>query len=87
MVTTPDAGDTDDIIRRDRVGVLVDGEDEGAHVRALDRLDTLLAEEGLAKRCRQAAERYYDLETGCSGLRRLYDSLVSGNTRVLFEAT
>jgi glycosyltransferase involved in cell wall biosynthesis len=79
VVATPDAGDTDHIIRRERVGVVVEGDSETAYCNALRELESLMTDADLRGRCRQAAERHYSVDTACDRLRGLYHSLLDGS--------
>jgi glycosyltransferase involved in cell wall biosynthesis len=75
VVTTPNAGDVDEIIRRERVGVvLADHGDEASEVAAGELLG-LLEDPSTSKRCRRAAETHYSLETACHRQMDLYHAL------------
>ena len=76
VVITPNVSDTEDIIRRERVGVLLSGFSDEAYERALDELLALLEDSDLPKRCRAAAEEHYGLEPACERLQALYAPLV-----------
>jgi len=76
VVITPNVSDTEDIIRRERVGVLLSGFSDEAYERALDELLALLADSDLPKRCRAAAEEHYGLEPACERLQALYAPLL-----------
>jgi glycosyltransferase involved in cell wall biosynthesis len=66
-------GDVDELIDRDRVGVLIDSLDENGYTAALDRLDRL---GDVSEQCRLVARRSFDLESvGGQRYRRLYDRL------------
>lgn len=75
VVVTPNAGDTEDIIRRDRVGVIVEQHTDEAYGRAARELLALLQDGALADRCRRAAEMHYALEPACARQFRLYEDL------------
>jgi glycosyltransferase involved in cell wall biosynthesis len=55
IVTTPGAGDYSDMVVRRSVGVVVEGLHAEGYRRAAEGLRGLLAEPGIAERCRQAA--------------------------------
>jgi glycosyltransferase involved in cell wall biosynthesis len=76
VVITPNVSDTEDIIRRERVGVLLSGFSDEAYARALDELLALLEDSDLPKRCRAAAEEHYGLGPACERLQALYAPLV-----------
>jgi glycosyltransferase involved in cell wall biosynthesis len=75
VVITPNVSDTEDIVRRERVGVLLSGFSATAYARALDELLALLEDPGLPGRCRLASEKYYGLEPACERLHEMYISL------------
>ncbi|MGH9761295.1 MAG: glycosyltransferase, partial [Blastocatellia bacterium] len=56
VVTTPNISDTEDIIRNERVGVIVENHSDGDYLKAIQELRALLADQGTAERCRRAAE-------------------------------
>lgn len=77
VITTPNVSDTDEIIRRERVGVVVNEHTDEAYSRALAELQALLKDDQLAARCRRAAEDHYALEPACDRQMNLYQSLLS----------
>mgnify|MGYP000947241287 CR=1 FL=1 len=79
VITTPNVSDTDEIIRREKVGVVVEGHTDEAYRRAIQDLLELLATPKLSERCRRAAEKYYSLNPACERQLHLYKSLVTGN--------
>ena len=76
VVITPNVSDTEEIIRRERVGVLLSGFSDEAYERALGELLALLGDSDLPKRCRAAAEGHYGLGPACERLQALYTALV-----------
>jgi glycosyltransferase involved in cell wall biosynthesis len=77
VVTTPNVSDIDDIIRRERVGVIVSEDSDFAYRRAAVELRSLLADKELRNRCRRAAEMHYALEPACDRQLTLYHELIS----------
>ena len=75
VVTTPNVSDTDAIVRRERVGVVVDGSSPESLAAAGHELRELLADPELPGRCRRAAEQHYDLASGCERQLALYRDL------------
>jgi glycosyltransferase involved in cell wall biosynthesis len=75
VVTTPNVSDIEDIVSRERVGVLLPRFSPEAYERALDDLLTLLEDPDLPRRCRAASEKYYGLEPNCERLHEMYLSL------------
>ncbi len=76
VVITPNVSDTEEIVRRDRVGVLLPEFSDEAYDSALDELVALLEDPDLSRRCRAAAERHYGLALTCERIRGLYAALV-----------
>ena len=77
VVTTPNVSDTDEIIRTERVGVVVRENSDEAFRSAARELKSLLEDEELPARCRRAAERHYALAPACDRQFRLYGELSS----------
>jgi glycosyltransferase involved in cell wall biosynthesis len=75
VVLTSNISDCEDIVYRERVGVILNGCDDYAYSRALAELRVLLADDDLADRCRQAAESHYGLEAACEEQASLYHRL------------
>lgn len=75
VITTPNVSDTDEIIRRERVGVIVHEHTDDAYVRAVRELRSLLKDAELSLRCRRAAETHYALEPACERQVSLYNKL------------
>jgi glycosyltransferase involved in cell wall biosynthesis len=76
IVTTPKVGDSEEIIQRERVGVIVRSHDDEGHRRAIDELLALLADPDLAQPCRRAAEAHYSLDSACRDQVALYRNLL-----------
>jgi glycosyltransferase involved in cell wall biosynthesis len=76
-VVTSNAGDTDDIIRREGVGVIVENHSDEEYRRVSMELLKLLEDPNLAFRCRRAAETNYALSSACNDQFRLYEMLTS----------
>jgi glycosyltransferase involved in cell wall biosynthesis len=75
VVITPNVSDTEDIVRQERVGVLLPEFSDEAYERAVDQLVALLEDPDLHGRCRAAAEKYYGLPTACERVQGLYTLL------------
>jgi len=75
VITTPNVSDTDEIVRREGVGVVVEGHDPQQYERALDHLERLLEDADLSQRCRSAAELHYSLQVACERQASLYRRL------------
>jgi glycosyltransferase involved in cell wall biosynthesis len=72
VVTTSGVGDTETLVREDRIGVVVESLDKVGYERACDSLSALVAErEDLRERCRQSAVRRFGLDRGLEGYRNV----------------
>jgi glycosyltransferase involved in cell wall biosynthesis len=83
IVTTPNNSDMDEIIRRERVGVVVRGHADQDYQQAARELRELLQDPELESRCRRAAEKHYSLESACEQQIRLYGQLLERPIPVL----
>ena len=79
MITTSNVSDTDEIIRREKVGVIIEGHNAEAYRRAIHELKELLRDPALSQRCRQAAEKYYALAPACEQQMQMYKNLLPTN--------
>jgi glycosyltransferase involved in cell wall biosynthesis len=77
VVTTPNVSDTDEIIERERVGVIVRAHTDDEYRRAAHELGRLLNDPELPQRCRRAAESHYALEPACDRQMSLYREVLS----------
>jgi glycosyltransferase involved in cell wall biosynthesis len=80
VVTTPNVSDTDDIIHKENVGIIVQKHTEEAYKKAFSELKELLKDPNISERCRRAAETYYALAPACERQIALYET-VKGNKR------
>jgi len=81
-VLTPGIGDTGEIARKERVGALLEGDDEAEFARTWDNLRELVSDPGTRLRCRDAAERFYGLDHYCALQMGAYGSLRNGSQNV-----
>jgi glycosyltransferase involved in cell wall biosynthesis len=79
VITTPNVSDTDEIIRREGVGVIVREHSDAEYRRAGQELRSLLKDPELARRCRRAAESHYALQPACERQVSLYAAVASAN--------
>lgn len=70
-------GDMADLIERYRVGVVIEDGSQTSIDNALASLDILYQDNGLAARCRNAAEAYFSADSGAEKYRRIYKSIIS----------
>jgi len=75
VVANEGVGDVARIIRDHRVGVLAAGPSDAEMQAALAELEALLADPGLATRCRKAAEEIFSLQVGTEAYARIYSAL------------
>jgi glycosyltransferase involved in cell wall biosynthesis len=87
VLTTPNVSDTDEIIRRERVGVVVEEHSDEAYRRAFHELLELLADPELPQRCRRAAEAHYALDRACELQIEFYRNLTDSNLKELAQVS
>ena len=81
VIATPGLGDVDEIIRRERVGTMVQDHSDDAYRASLEELRALLRDPELPDRCRAAAERHYGLEDACQRQVAVYEQLANDRSR------
>jgi glycosyltransferase involved in cell wall biosynthesis len=81
VIATPGLGDVDEIVRRERVGVVVQDHTDDAYRDALGDLENLLRDPELAGRCRAAAETHYGLDAACRRQVAVYEQLADAGGR------
>jgi glycosyltransferase involved in cell wall biosynthesis len=87
VISNAGVGDTDKLIGSDGVGVILRGFHPDAYSAALDAMDALLREPGLASRCAATAVSRFDLATvGGTRYRRLYHRLLGSRELTLAGA-
>jgi glycosyltransferase involved in cell wall biosynthesis len=77
VVTTPNVSDTDEIVRREGVGVVVKEHSEAGYSEAIRTLAKLLEDPELTARCRRAAETHYALGPACERQMALYREVLA----------
>lgn len=75
-------GDTDKIMLRNNVGVVVEGFNEEGYRNALVKLTDLLKDADLADRCRSTAEKYLSLTAAIDKYNGIYKILDTHHTRL-----
>ncbi len=76
VITNAGIGDLDDLIKEDRVGVILDGFSRESYIRVLEEMERLLLEPGIAERCRDSARNRFDLvNIGGVRYRMLYQRM------------
>jgi glycosyltransferase involved in cell wall biosynthesis len=76
VVANKGVGDVADIVRQNKVGVIVDGHDPAQMRAALDELKVLMQDPDLPGRCRATAEAVFSLEAGTEAYRGVYASIL-----------
>jgi len=76
VISTPNVSDTDEIIRRENVGVIIESQTKEAYISAFQTVRQLLKDPELPMRCRAAAEKHYALLPACKRQISLYEKLV-----------
>lgn len=87
VITTPNVSDTDEIIRREKVGTIIRNHTDGAYRQAAQELLQLLRDGELSSRCRRAAETYYALHPACEKQVDLYRDLAYGTANEFIQAS
>jgi glycosyltransferase involved in cell wall biosynthesis len=77
VVITPNVSDTDEIVRREGVGVVVREHSEAGYSEAIRTLAKLLEDPELGARCRWAAEAHYALGPACERQMALYRQVLA----------
>ncbi|UCB56954.1 MAG: glycosyltransferase [Candidatus Omnitrophota bacterium] len=78
VVINSNIGDCDELIRPNRIGVIVDKFDNHGYQKALEKLKGLMDEgQILRQRCRKVAEDFYPLSLGAEKYWRLYRKITS----------
>ena len=75
VISTPNVSDSDEIIRGERVGVIVTDHSDESYRKAVSELILLLQDPETPARCRRAAETHYSLDPACSRQALLYNRL------------
>jgi glycosyltransferase involved in cell wall biosynthesis len=76
VVANEGVGDVADIVRNNRVGVIVAGPEPAQMNAALDELETLMKDPDLSERCRTTAEALFSLKTGTKAYQAVYASIL-----------
>jgi len=87
VISKSGVGDLDELILRDKVGVVFDGFTVALYQRALEEMERLLLDDGIAERCRDSAHNRFDLaRVGGVRYRRLYQKMFEPEARESFPA-
>lgn len=65
-------GDCDNLVSKERVGVLVDGFSQAQLTAGVEELLSLLKDESLSARCRALSQKVFDLKTGSESYYKAY---------------
>ncbi len=77
VVANEGVGDVADIVRKNNVGVIVEGASASQMETAFDALQILMQDPDLPTRCRATAETVFSLETGTDAYREIYASILN----------
>ncbi|MCK0171438.1 glycosyltransferase [Aliiroseovarius sp. S1123] len=77
VVANEGVGDVADIVRKNNVGVIVEGASVQQMGTAFAALQTLMKDPDLPSRCRATAEAVFSLETGTEAYREIYASILN----------
>ncbi len=79
VIINPGVGDTEELVRHNKVGVVVPDFGELAYKKSVEEL-LLLKRDGdeLKKRCRDTAARYLSVDTGVDKYAALYNAILEG---------
>lgn len=69
-------GDTEELVRANRIGVSLDNFDKASYHKALDEINQLLKDKDLAARCRLTAERHLSLKSAVETYGEIYEKAV-----------
>lgn len=82
VVINPGLGETEEIVKKYRVGVLYDLKMMKTNI---EKLISLLGESGIHQRCRSVAEKHFALDEAVNRLTEVYDKVLqSGKERATF---
>lgn len=77
VVVTKGVGDTERVLTGERAGVVIDDFTDAGYRRAIDAARSLIAEPGIRSRCREAALRYFSLQSGIEKYKKIYEKASS----------
>lgn len=76
VVANEGVGDVADIVRKNNVGVIVEGASAQHMETAFEALQTLMQDPDLSERCRATAEAVFSLEAGTEAYHEIYASIL-----------
>jgi glycosyltransferase involved in cell wall biosynthesis len=76
VVINKGIGDTEDVVIKEGVGILVEGFEEGFYEKAVSDLFHLLEEDGLRDRCLKVAEGSLSLDLGVRRYTGVYEKMI-----------
>lgn len=77
VVVNDNVGDVADIVKKNNVGVVVEGTNTDQMEKALNQLLILMNDSELITRCRNTAEMLFSLEVGTEAYRKMYNSIIN----------
>ena len=76
VVVNRGVGDVVDVVKQNRVGIVLDGIDASSISDAVDNLHSLYLDKEIHKRCRDTAEKIFSLEFGIDEYRKVYTGIM-----------
>lgn len=77
VIANKGIGDTEDIVNREKVGVIADGLNAHSYKKAISEAFALLGERGdLKNRCIETADKYFSLDLGIEKYAKIYSGLL-----------
>lgn len=76
VIINKGVGDTEEIIKNENAGIIIDEFSNTAYERASQELEVLLSAPCLKERCRRVAEEYFSLDNGVKKYLEIYNRLL-----------
>ena len=80
VVINKGIGDMDDIVRKNEIGVVVEDFDDFHYNKAIDKLEGLLRDREIFKRCREVAGKHFSLSDAIGKYDIIYNRLLDGES-------
>ena len=77
VVVNEGVGDVAEIVRKNNVGVIVEGISKEKMEKAFESLLTLMKDPKLNARCRSTSENLFSLKSGTESYRKIYNSIIN----------
>ncbi len=81
IISNSGIGDLDELLKEERVGVVIEEFSDNVYEEAVDRILELLQEEGIQARCQNVARKYFDLvQIGGPRYLSVYNRIAGANS-------